>query len=251
MKVSILTQNAPVFIPRYVSNITKNKDIEYQILFFPSFLSNCFAIKYNYNFYGFKAFMFLFLKILHIKFKETLQINQSINQNLQKKKIQFHYLKAMDNAKNKIEQFSPDILISLACPQKLPPEIILLPKYGSYNVHSALLPKYKGVNAIFWAMLNNEKEIGVTLHKMNEKLDEGDIIIQKKINIYENETYVSIANRVIQVGSDIINNFIINFNLFYGNGVKQEKIDSYFSYPQKKDRILFHTRGKRFFNKYV
>ena len=59
-------------------------------------------------------------------------------------------------------------------------KILDAPKYGCINYHTALLPKYRGRQPLFWALLNNEKTTGITIHKMDEFIDKGELIIQKK-----------------------------------------------------------------------
>lgn len=71
----------------------------------------------------------------------------------------------------------------------------LFPK-GIFNVHGALLPKYRGANVLNWAIINGEKETGVTLHKMVEKLDAGPLLLQKRVPIYFHDTACSLRDRM-------------------------------------------------------
>lgn len=87
-----------------------------------------------------------------------------------------------------LRQLGVDLVLSLNCPQKLKTEILHLPKYGCVNLHFGLLPKYRGVLPIMYAILNGEKEFGVTVHYMDEKLDNGDIILQSTVPIRPSDT---------------------------------------------------------------
>jgi len=75
-----------------------------------------------------------------------------------------------------IKSLDPDIIVVVAYGQILPKEIIEIPKYKTINLHASLLPKYRGAAPIQWALLNGEKETGITVMKINEQLDAGDII---------------------------------------------------------------------------
>jgi methionyl-tRNA formyltransferase len=87
-----------------------------------------------------------------------------------------------------LRELGVDLVLSLNCPQKLKTEILRLPKYGCVNLHFGLLPKYRGVLPIMYAILNGEKGFGVTVHYMDEKLDNGDIILQSTVPIGPSDT---------------------------------------------------------------
>ena len=95
----------------------------------------------------------------------------------------------------------PDIIIVAAYGKILPKSIIDLPQYGCVNVHASLLPKYRGAAPIQWAVLNGEKETGVTIMQMNEGLDTGDILIQKSIPINDDDTAESMFDKLAELGA--------------------------------------------------
>ena len=95
----------------------------------------------------------------------------------------------------------PDIIIVAAYGKILPKSIIDLPQYGCVNVHASLLPKYRGAAPIQWAVLNGEKETGVTIMQMNEGLDTGDILIQKSIPINDDDTAESMFDKLSGLGA--------------------------------------------------
>ncbi|MFM6349575.1 MAG: methionyl-tRNA formyltransferase, partial [Dolichospermum sp.] len=86
----------------------------------------------------------------------------------------------VDTLKNKIR---PDLLVSVAASQILKKAVLEVPPLGCINLHSAPLPRYQGMMPNFWTMVNNEPEATVTIHYMAEKLDAGDIILQKSVAI--------------------------------------------------------------------
>ena len=81
---------------------------------------------------------------------------------------------------NQIKELSPDIICVVAYGKILPKEILDIPSKGCINLHASLLPKYRGAAPIQWAVLNGDRITGVSTMYMNEKMDEGDIILQKE-----------------------------------------------------------------------
>ena len=82
-----------------------------------------------------------------------------------------------------ILKYEPDLIITSAYGQIIPKELLDYPKYKCINTHASLLPKYRGGAPIQRAIINGEKETGMTIMYMNEKMDEGDILVQEKIDI--------------------------------------------------------------------
>src|SRR5215472_6321674 len=78
-----------------------------------------------------------------------------------------------------LRAFEPELIVVAAYGQILPSRILDLPRYGCLNVHTSLLPKYRGAAPIQWAILNDEVETGVTIMKMDPGLDTGDIVAQE------------------------------------------------------------------------
>ncbi|MFA6285116.1 MAG: methionyl-tRNA formyltransferase [Parcubacteria group bacterium] len=106
-----------------------------------------------------------------------------------------------------IKKINPDLFIVAAYGKILPETILGIPKYGAINIHASLLPKYRGASPVQCAILSGENETGITLMKMNEKMDEGDILVQKKIEIGENETADILLGRLSQLGAKMIVDF--------------------------------------------
>ena len=89
---------------------------------------------------------------------------------------------------DKIKTLNPDVICVVAYGKILPKEILEIPKYGCINVHASLLPKYRGAAPIQWAVLNGDKETGVTTMYMDVGMDTGDMILKEKVEIGEDET---------------------------------------------------------------
>ena len=104
---------------------------------------------------------------------------------------------------NQIVQLSPD-LIAVVAFRILPREVFEIPRYGSFNLHASLLPKYRGAAPINWAIIKGEKETGVTTFLLQEKVDTGSIILQARVKIGKDETAGELHDRLAAVGAEIV-----------------------------------------------
>jgi len=107
-----------------------------------------------------------------------------------------------------IRETGAGLIIVAAYGKILPKEVLEISQYGAINVHASLLPKYRGASPVQSAILAGEKETGITLMLMNEKMDEGDIVAQEKIKIGENETAESLLGKLGKLGAKMIIEFI-------------------------------------------
>lgn len=99
----------------------------------------------------------------------------------------------------------PDLIVTCAYGQFIPTRILEIPTYGCVNVHASLLPKYRGGAPIHTAILNGEKESGVTLMRMVKKMDAGAILFQASCPIYENDDMGRLHDRLAKLGSELLN----------------------------------------------
>lgn len=103
-----------------------------------------------------------------------------------------------------LKDLSPDLIVVAAYGKILPVDILELPPLGCINVHSSLLPKYRGAAPINWAILNGEDESGVTIMYMAEGLDTGDMILQEKTPITLEDTASSLHDRLADMGAELV-----------------------------------------------
>ena len=103
-----------------------------------------------------------------------------------------------------LQALEPDLIVVAAYGQILPQSVLDVPRLGCINIHSSLLPKYRGAAPINWAILNGETKTGVTIMKMALALDAGDIIAQKKTDIDPNETAEELFGRMAKLGADLL-----------------------------------------------
>lgn len=107
-------------------------------------------------------------------------------------------------AVEKIRQMQPDLIVVAAFGQIIPKVLLDLPKYGCINVHASLLPAYRGAAPIQRAILDGQKETGVTIMRMNEGLDTGDIITSEAYEIGPDETGGSLFDHLAALGADLL-----------------------------------------------
>ena len=103
-----------------------------------------------------------------------------------------------------IKKLQPDVICVVAYGKILPKEILEIPKLGCINVHGSLLPQYRGAAPIQWAILNGDKETGITTMYMNEGMDTGDMILKEKVTIGEDETTGELWDRLSKIGGELL-----------------------------------------------
>jgi methionyl-tRNA formyltransferase len=103
-----------------------------------------------------------------------------------------------------LRKLNPDLIAVVAYGQILPPAILELPRHGCLNVHTSLLPKYRGAAPIQWAIANGDTETGVTIMKMDVGLDTGPIISQRHTPIRMNDDSATLHDRLAQLGAELL-----------------------------------------------
>jgi methionyl-tRNA formyltransferase len=101
-------------------------------------------------------------------------------------------------------KLAPDLVIVAAFGQILPGEIISGPREGCINIHPSLLPKYRGAAPINWALIRGEEKTGVTIMRMDEGVDSGDILLQEETPIGEEETFGTLHDRLANMGAGLL-----------------------------------------------
>ena len=102
-----------------------------------------------------------------------------------------------------LRELNPDVIVVAAFGQIIPRSILELPPYGCINIHASLLPKYRGAAPIQWALIDGEKETGITTMQMDEGLDTGDMLLKETVPLEEKETGGSLFDKLSRVGADL------------------------------------------------
>jgi len=102
------------------------------------------------------------------------------------------------------KELNLDLIVVVAFGKILPPEVLSIPKKGCVNIHFSLLPKYRGPAPVQWALLNGDSYTGVSSIFMKEEVDEGEIILQRKVPIDYEDNYLSLLEKLCEVGVNLL-----------------------------------------------
>ena len=147
----------------------------------------------------------------------------------------------------KLKSYDPDLLISIAGNQIFKKPLIDLAPEGCLNLHTALLPKYRGLMPSFWVLKNNESHTGVSVFFVDEGIDSGPILVQKKVEI-GSLTQEELIQHTKKLGMDAIIEAIEKIQKGgYELIPNPDGESSYFSFPSRDDVKEFRRIGKRFY----
>ena len=104
-----------------------------------------------------------------------------------------------DELLDALKQAAPDVIVATNWRTWIPPRVFTLPPFGTLNVHDALLPAYAGFSPLIWALLNDEKEVGVTAHLMDETLDAGPIVAQRAVPVGPRDTATDLFHATLEL----------------------------------------------------
>ena len=254
MRLVLLTQDDPFFLAEninyLISQLPEHSEIVACVLFevgaFGKRKSLLEQAKETQGIFGTKFFIRYGFKYVFNKFNK----NKKITHVLDKYNIPLVRLQKKINHSSSIEKlksYSPDLLISIAGNQIFKRPIIDLAPKGCINLHTALLPKYRGLLPTFWVMKNKEKETGVSIFFVDEGIDSGPIIVQKKVTI-GNISQEELIRHTKKIGMDGIIEAIEKIDS--GDYTLLENPDeqmSYFSTPTREDVEVFLKGGNRFY----
>ncbi len=149
-----------------------------------------------------------------------------------------------------LKDMEPDLIITCAYGKILPREILELPKLGCINVHASLLPKLRGGAPIHRAIINGYTKTGVTIMYMDEKMDEGDMISQKEIEITETETAETLHDKLSILGRDLLLETLPSILNKTNNRIKQNNEEATYGFIIKREdeKIDFSKSKKQIYD---
>jgi len=191
-----------------------------------------------FNLYGFFGSFVKATKLFRQKFVEKKF--KSIFDLLEQKNIQYTIATSPSEkcVIDYIQNAHPDVVFC-ALPQIVPNEILNAPKIGTFNKHSSLLPSYRGVYPVFWQMLNHEKLLGISVHKMEEKIDKGHIVFQKSFDRDMNASFDENYDFIIEQTSDVLNQAYQLIKKEHFKPIIPTSKGSYYGFPSQKDIARF------------
>lgn len=134
-----------------------------------------------------------------------------------------------------VKRAEPDVIVVNSWYTWMPAELYHLPPHGTLNLHDSLLPKFTGFSPVLWALISGESETGLTVHRMDEGLDTGDILVQRAVSIGPTDTGTELVLRGMELIPDALREALHALE----SGTAQWK-------PQRKsERTYFHRRSER------
>ena len=103
-----------------------------------------------------------------------------------------------------ISPLAPDLIITMSFNWKIPAEVLAVPRFGAINVHDALLPRNRGMNAIGWSLRRGDPEVGLTVHYMTPELDDGPILAQRAVPLTDADDIDTVLPRLAAVGPQVL-----------------------------------------------
>jgi methionyl-tRNA formyltransferase len=171
-------------------------------------------------------------KVLHASGTPVIEDIQSINS---------------DDAIRRVMYYRPDLLVSIGGNQIFKKKIIETVPCGILNLHTSLLPRYRGLMPTFWALKNGETETGVSVFLVNEGIDAGDIIVQKRVAIGD-KPQAQLIQETKRAGMKALVEAILAIKT---NTVTKmpnpDELSTYYPFPTREDVKEFYRSGKRFF----
>jgi len=258
MKILFITQEDPfyikIFFEKFLENFKDKEEIKGVVICRTMGKSFKKLITQMYNFYGpldfvRMGFRYVRNKILAnclgmTKYKKFYDLKQV---------LKFYNIPVIrcSNINNgdfisSLRNMEIDLIISVAAPQIFKEQILSLPKLGCINIHNAKLPSYRGMLPNFWNMYNDEKYSAITIHTMDNKIDQGKIILQKEFEIEPGESLDSLIKRTKAIGAlymiDAIEKLRKGWIEFQA---VPDVPPSYYSFPSREDVRVFRKKGKR------
>jgi methionyl-tRNA formyltransferase len=205
-------------------------------------------------FFGTAKISEIFLKNLFLNSHELLCISQpdkpagrgkkikpvAVKAFAQKNKIAFLQVEKWDiQTTERIAAFGAEVGIAVSFGKLIPDVIFNLPKFRVFNIHFSLLPKYRGAAPVQYAIANGDMETGITAFYIEKTLDTGDILMQEKISIGENDTAGSLFEKLIPLGIEVMNEVLERFKKGDTKAIAQVGEPS-FAPPIKKEETLIN-----------
>lgn len=255
MRILAIVADMVPYYPNAYESIVKAKPLDFvAIVVVPCLPRNkpvLFLFRFLFQLYGIHGFI---LKIFEVAQFRLLNLTSrfinikkcySLQGIARKYHIPLYYVRNINSEDflQLVENLHPDIILS-SQGQIVGKHLLSIPKYGVLNKHAGMLPQYRGVFPVFWAMYNKEKEIGITVYRMNEKLDCGNILYQEKIPITPNDTFDSLYKKINFITPRLL---LSTIDFIETGNAKQYTNDdtkaTYFGFPTIEDIRRFKMMG--------
>jgi methionyl-tRNA formyltransferase len=259
MRIVFLTQDDPIYILPFFDEFFRQElgEIEVMGIFSCKTMGDrgrMRLLRELFGLYGTLGLLRLLVRRLNFKIAERVPANPRAKRFYSVAQIcrAFHLPHAFIGNPNReefatrIAELHPDLLVSVACPYILKEKLLALPPLGCVNIHHAPLPRYKGMMPTFWQMYHGEQKVGLTIHTMAARVDEGNTLLQEQLPIDQGESLDSLIRRTKRQGAHCMLTVLRQIaqqtqaKLSVDNGP-----GSYFTFPTPAEIKEFHRRGFR------
>lgn len=256
MRIALVTQEEPFYLPPALDAFCRARQPDIvALIVLPSFnetLSS--TAKRLYEFYGTADFARLTTRYVWARLANTANRIIRVTRPYSAKDVGRRYrircysppdINGHPFIRTLRDEIRPDLLVSLAASQIVKKEVLQIPSLGCINLHSAPLPRYQGMMPNFWTMLSGEPEAAVTVHYMDEKLDSGDIILQRPVPIHSSDSLSELMVRSKLIGVTALLDAVKQIE---DGSVSRKAMDSelasYFSFPRRADAQRLRQMGR-------
>ena len=261
MRVVLVTVDEPFYIPAFIRTLIEGRGKDIVGIVVSSkrvpFRNSLRQLARNgLHFYGFRGFIIQGLLYLRCRILNSLRFILPFRASYSVRAVAEHYSLPFRSCQNINEphfleflsgELDPDVIVSISSDQIFKKDILNLPRLGCINVHSSLLPKYRGLLPAFWVLARGESETGVTVYYMDEKLDNGDIILQAKVAIRPEDTVHSLITRTKKLGADLVLQALDRIETgIVSITPNDSKEATYYSFPTAQDAKMLKQRGRKF-----
>jgi len=254
-----ITQDDPFYVRCFFDEFLRiyphTEEIQAVVIQNPMGKRSFFALlKQMYTFYGLIDFFRMGLR--YFKAKSLNKLSHffpksewfDLSYLCKAKKVEVSYQNGIHRPEffEKLRRQNLDLIISVAAPTIFKQELIDIPQLGCINIHHAPLPRYRGMMPNFWQLYHGEKTVGMTIHKINSKIDEGEIILQRQVLINPGESLDALIRRTKRLGAHYMLEaieMIRNGKVKYKENRPEE--GCYFSFPTREDVRKFRGMGYR------
>jgi methionyl-tRNA formyltransferase len=259
MKIEFLTQDDPLYVLPFFDEFVRHYASEFEILQISSCRvmgkrSRWQMVKELTQLYRIKGMALLIARVIKSRLAGKLPKKRAARR--------FHTLRQLCRAHGiahgnigdpnqsdfvrSVKTRGADLLISVACPYILKKELLGLAPLGAINIHHAPLPRYKGMMPTFWQMFHNEKSVGLTIHYMVAKIDEGEALLQDQVVIEPGESLDHLIQRTKRQAAHCM--AIVLRQIRDGSAISvamDHSKGTYFTFPTADELDEFHRRGLR------
>lgn len=254
MRLVILTQDDPFYLARNIDYLLKKlppyaevvATVVFEVSPFGKRESFTDKLKKTYSIFGLPFFVRYGVKYVVSK----LDSRNNVRKVLADRRIPLIEIEGNINKDENLERiraYKPDLLVSIAGNQIFKRKLLDVATHGCVNLHTALLPKYRGLMPSFWVLKNGETHTGVSVFFVDEGIDSGPILVQNKLAI-DGMTQAELIDVTKKMGMDAILEAIDkihagNYDLIENDASQM----TYFSFPTREDVLAFQAAGKRFY----